>query len=302
MPVKVQCPNCSHELAAPEEMVGQAVACPLCNSQFVISGESASPPASSMPPVSGSPSGNASPAEPPVQKSSAPPSGAARFKGMESTTQNPAEPPSSPPASTPPPTPLSSTKQQPRKSKSPTATKKQRKKPAGQAKFVTAAATKTDLRLGEDGKLPELAIADGLEREAKGETNAQANPLVMILVFGLSVGLTLAMLFMEPTTAKLESETKKSARNSLNRYFGTAPLKPYELLLREAIERHDKGDGKQETRRYRKVMNMLMDEHLDPINGLTGWPTHTQAEGDDEVEIPPSDKHLKGLLSKLLER
>ncbi len=286
MPVKVKCPSCDHELAAPEEMVGQAVACPLCNSQFVISGNSTAPALNPMPPVSGPPGGGVSSAEPPVQSS--PPSnpGTAKFKGAP---QNPAEPPPSGGAMSPPSTPPKQKTQPPKK--------KQPKKRAGQAKFVSASATQTDLRLGDDGKLPELAIADTIERESAAEATSQSNPILLITVFAVSVGLSLALLFLDSSSVKSESESKQEAREEvINRYFGdanSAALKDYQLVLRKAIAFHDKGNYREERRHYRRVMDMLVEERENDLSGLTGLPSH---------DVMPNDEDLKRQLDTLLKQ
>jgi len=153
------------------------------------------------------------------------------------------------------------------------------------ARFISAEAARSTLKLAEDGQLPELHLRDGDQQEKTHEKSKSVRPLVRICVLSLSVLLSIAMVLMDtgPQSAS-KSQLRDEARQLIEEnYFGSpqgkTPLEPYQKLLREAQREYDRGDYKAERELYREVLKLLRAERGLTERGLTGSQTR-----DKELE------------------
>jgi hypothetical protein len=291
MPLTIQCPRCSRELTAPDELVGQLAACPDCSTQFPIvpNGNPAEPPAPST--ADDSPTASDSRwADPPPSAQTEPPSQLEHVSmsaGMPSAMEPPSAKPT-PKTQSSPATSADTAANSPVQSptKSPTSRKPK------QAKFISGDAQSTSFQLGADGELPRLKLEEK-KKEKTDDEGGSSSPLVLLLAVGVSLMLTAVMLFVPSETTTSESGGKAAARDMLRLYYigKEAPFEAYQLTLREALQAHSRGDAKTERRRYRKVLDMLKAEGHDKYKGLTGR---------SNAQSPPHDRHLAEQLTVLL--
>lgn len=158
-----------------------------------------------------------------------------------------------------------------------------RKKPAKQgdktdsrrqtARFITDRSGETLVRLGEDGQLPELHLAEvGGARRADPRKNPQGNPVLVYAALAFSVLASIVLLVLEPEVGG-PAKSRTEARSVIIRDFvgkPEEPLKPHQQLLREAALAQSRGDAKSEREALRKVLQMLNSEDRNPFVGLTG--------------------------------
>ena len=160
------------------------------------------------------------------------------------------------------------------------------------AKFITDRKGETLVRLGEDGHLPELALAEVTAPKAdKRKQSSQGNPALIYGALGFSLLASLAMLFLDPSVMDEKSLSKSEARQAVMRDFvggDNGPIKPFQQLLRDAGLAYSRGDGKSEREAYQKVLKLLNSEDKNPFTGITGT-----AEDDERLK-----KHLAILLSR----
>jgi hypothetical protein len=161
------------------------------------------------------------------------------------------------------------------------------------ARFITANPTERRIDLGADGRLPELVLQEGNKSEQTPSADRTSNPLVLIAVLTVSFGLSAAMLFVDTGARHSESHRKAIARDELAQHYTQSPrrLEPYQELLRQALQLHNQGKYADELVCYRRVLDMLHEEHRENLKGLTGVRRGAS---------PPSDEHLESLLSQLL--
>jgi len=170
------------------------------------------------------------------------------------------------------------------------------KRRMNRAVFKTADTAKSQVHLGADGQLPELHLEEGPIKERPTEERKQTNPLVLMAVLGISVSLSVLLLLYDGETTQGEHHSKATARQVISeKYLSTAPLEPYQVLLREAQQAHAQGNIQLEQRRYRRVLDMLHAEDKNKNVGLTGL-----AEPSLNSQDAPNDRELEQLLSKLL--
>ena len=158
------------------------------------------------------------------------------------------------------------------------------------AKFITDRKGETLVRLGEDGHLPELALAEVTSpKHDKRKRPSQGNPALIYGALGFSLLASLAMLFLDPATMDERSLSKNEARQSVMRDFvgsDKGPIKPYQQLLRDAGLAQSRGDSRSEREAYLKVLHLLNSEDKNPFTGITG------TAKEDEI----LKKHLAVLL------
>jgi uncharacterized protein YbaR (Trm112 family) len=294
MPIKIECPRCKTPLQVPNRLAGAYVHCPHCKGRLWVAKdapadatrgdvvgvssrggtvEAGAAPGPQPPPAPGSLLIGSVPdaaAPLPPQASSAPSSAPAEIglparKPRKSSAM--ARVPPAPPPIPPP-----------------------RKK---LARFITAEAADSTLRLAADGKLPALRLE---EDDAKGKPAAKSrsvNPLVMLGVLSMSIVLSV-LLVLIPDASPTSSGTSQQAlmRKKIEEdYFGAEgienkDLEPYQMLLRKAQQANTRGDRKMEREDYRKVLEMLRVERPPHERGLTGSRSR--------------DKELKEAISVLL--
>lgn len=160
------------------------------------------------------------------------------------------------------------------------------------AKFITDRKGETLVRLGEDGHLPELALAEiTAPRHDKRKRPAPGNPALIYGALGFSLLASLAMLFLDSAVTDERSLSKTEARQAVMHNFvggDKGPIKPYQRLLRDAGLAQSRGDFKSERENYKKVLRLLNSEDKNPFTGITGT-----EEGDKDLK-----KHLAVLLGR----
>ena len=138
------------------------------------------------------------------------------------------------------------------------------------------------MKLTAEGKLPELALSETTSRKpAKTESNT--SPLVLGLVLVGSTLMSILLLVADFEGGSASSETLDDAREKLKTFYvsETGPLKPYQVLLREAQLARGRGDGKSERELYWRVRDLLRSEQE---NRFTGAGVTGTKSGDDELK------------------
>ena len=153
--------------------------------------------------------------------------------------------------------------------------------PKKTARFAAAVNAPSTVTLTSDGKLPELQLTEALSKAKGTETKKGSNPLLLIAVFTVSALCTLLMLFSDPSGAPTVRNDAATAHQELQHYYLNVPGSPkaYHNLLRESQRAYARGDRKTERDAYKKVLEMLHAEGLDPYKGMTGTPS-----GDRDLE------------------
>lgn len=225
MTMTVACPGCATQLAVAPELVGQLLGCPHCHTQFQVAAPPAGAPASPSAPQA------ASPAQPSA-------AGAApRWRGdagaIPSGFQlNDAAPPAAP------------------------------LKPAI-PKFKPADPATTVVPLVQDGKLPELALAEIANRPKSAPAEEKkSRPLALTLVLGASLVLSVFLSLADFSPSDSDADAQRQARVQIARFYqeSGAALEPYQLLLRDAQRARSRGDHESEHAKYREVLRMLRAE------------------------------------------
>jgi len=239
MPIRLNCPRCKTPLQVPSKKAGGYVNCPHCKGRLWVSKDAAAEATPSAPM-----------AEPPLKSAPAavefaPPSA----KASESSTPGGAKP-------EPPPPPV------PRKNV---------------ARFITTETADSTLRLAADGKLPELQLEEGQDKQKQNEKSSSLNPLALFGILSISVGVSIMLALFGPEPRADSRGSDKAYQRYLieKSYFGSgnideSDLKPYQLLLREAQMAHTRADLKTERECYRRVLDMLRAERGPDRKGLTG--------------------------------
>ena len=161
------------------------------------------------------------------------------------------------------------------------------------AQFITERTGETLVRLGEDGHLPNLRLAEADARPVGGPKAAsqkEGNPALLYGALGFSLLSSVLLLFLENSAPGLASSDARTARATLFRDFigeEADSLQPWQRQLREAGLAYSRGDQKAERIAYLRVLKMLNSEDLNQFTGLTG-----------HIE---DDERLRKLLATLLE-
>ncbi len=186
------------------------------------------------------------------------------------------------------------------------------------ARFITDQAGDPLVKLGADGHLPDLALQEmgAAAVQEKAPADAQSKPLTLIAAFVVSVGLSLAMLFLDLEVASSSAQQSEVARKAIAIFYGSenAPLEQYQKLLRRANWAHSQGDFEGEKKLYRDVLRMLRAENRNSVTGLTRLPLEASQKFDhltiaelkslngptDQFLDLKNDDRLERLLSILL--
>jgi len=184
---------------------------------------------------------------------------------------------------------------------SPTRPRKAAEKKGRQtARFITDGPGEPLVRLGDDGQLPELSLA---EAGAEGKVTSkpkESNPYLLVGVIFFSLLMTGAMLFMEGEEPTLPTQDHAAARQEMSEYLGTdtESLAPYQLALRRSRQAWARGDRNGEKAELRRVLRMLRSEakeRLQKFSGLTG-----RLDYDYDDASKRSDRRLEELIAILL--
>jgi hypothetical protein len=127
-----------------------------------------------------------------------------------------------------------------------------------------------------------LLLVDG--PEAAGKSGSESSPVPLwgaLLAVAASTAISLILILNDLDGSQSAGEQKNEARAKLEAFYASeiAPLKPYQIQLRQAQLAHSRGDRKAEREHYRKVLSQLRAEGRSKFQGLTGTPT-----GDAELD------------------
>ncbi|HZZ73390.1 MAG TPA: hypothetical protein VFE24_14140 [Pirellulales bacterium] len=155
------------------------------------------------------------------------------------------------------------------------------------ARFAAQLNAPSTVALTSEGKLPELHLTEALSK-SKHEAKRESNPVLLVVVFGVSILCTAMMLFYNPSADTTDKDTPDAARRALIPFYqeATGPAQPYQDLLRDSERAHARGDRKAEMNDYRHVLDLLHEEGRNQYKGLTG--------------VPSKDRELERLLGTLL--
>ena len=137
------------------------------------------------------------------------------------------------------------------------------------ARFVTADAAESSLKIAPDGQLPNLQLQD-VDKKDKSQGKARSiPPLVLVAAWVFSVLMTIAIFMFSGNnsdSAALTREKAHAMQEIEDQYFGdpwhpgAQGLLPYQLLLREARQARARNDLKAEKQCYRQVLDLLRTE------------------------------------------
>jgi len=283
MPQTVKCPRCGKELIAPDELIGKVAACPQCHEPIPITGSirGSTPPSTTNSPTMATVATNLPPTAAPTAAVLPPPPDVRRSNPILATmpVTAPPEPRSAQPVA------VVIANSAPAQLAGP--------RLATTARFITADPTDTRINLGADGRLPELRLDESQDIDRAATPVRSANPLILVGVLGVSFVMSAVLLFLDTETRKSESQRRADARRELevNYTQSSKGLEKYQAELRSALQSHNRRKYDEERKHYRRVIQMLRAEDVDPLKGLTGI---------RRGEAPPSDEHLESLLSELL--
>lgn len=271
----VNCPTCEWTLGVPGKLLGQAVSCPKCESEFLAQEEHAtdekptkkkrnknrlrSPSSSSLPAPqlttrTSGPNRGSSPSdfEPPKRENHNQLRSPRRDADDEVSTESSGR----------------------GLTKGSTETKNQ-----VTARIIQAETEPEDFV--KDGELPTLQLKDD-EKKKDDQGELRSRPIFLGLVICASVLSSGLMLFFADFSPKVDESVLNKARDKIRMFYSVRPdveLKPYQLELREAQLAHSRNDRAGEIAAYRKVMNRFRAEDKNKFVGVTGSPI-----ADEELE------------------
>lgn len=154
------------------------------------------------------------------------------------------------------------------------------------AKFITDRPGDPLVRLGTDGRLPELSLNEATA--AQREQRRERNPWILYAVLGGSMIFSTLLLLIDPQGSAPRSDSQETARHSLSYFYKgeEEKLQPYQKLLRRAVLAHAQKDFKDERRLYFRVLDLLDAADIrDPanLNGLTGKQTGRGRSSDADL-------------------
>jgi len=159
------------------------------------------------------------------------------------------------------------------------------------ARFISDRTGEPLVRLGEDGQLPALELAElAEETPQERRPKSTSNPLLLYGLIGFSFVASLGMLLINPESGGTSSTSEQArSRLALREFYGTngEHLERYQELLRRALVCNSQGDWDGERQAYRQVLQMLNASDIrDPRrhpNGLTGKQTKRGRNSDDDL-------------------
>jgi hypothetical protein len=159
------------------------------------------------------------------------------------------------------------------------------------ARFINDRTGEALVKLGEDGQLPALELAELTEEQPRERREARkSNPLLLYGVLASSFVMSLLMLVIDPTArSAADGREHAEARAALQEFYGDPQhsLLRYQALLREALVHQSQGDFTGERDAYRQILRMLNSTDIrnpkTSPNGLTGKQTGRGRSSDDEL-------------------
>lgn len=141
------------------------------------------------------------------------------------------------------------------------------------ARFITDRGGDRLVALGEDGKLPELTLAEDQARAAPQRRSREGKPALLYVAVGFSLLASMLLLLIDADAGRSSAEERAIARQEITEYYGSGATPPaaWQRLLREARQAHSLGDRAAERRAYRRVLELLNSEDVrNTYTGLTG--------------------------------
>jgi len=258
MAIRISCPRCKTALVVPHELAGRYAKCADCGGRLWVPADA---PASGATPAPAA--ARRARSQPPPPPPGAP---GAAVRGNPASAAPPQAPPVASPVANPgaaaapaPPVAVPAAPQSGRKT----------------ARFITPEAADSTLKLAEDGKLPDLALREGQRKDRARTESTTVNPLVLFIVLTASVVLSVFLVMMDftPVDQRLARDQAR-ARLAIEQEFlasaGAEQPERYQVLLREALLEHSRGNFAEERRLYRRVLRLLRAELPDEQQGITG--------------------------------
>lgn len=308
MGLSFHCPKCRAAVPALPTQMGQQVTCPACQTPFRLSpamlggnGQSGAPKPAAAPVAAA-----AAPVPPPIVSHPAMAPGKTTVAEMvaKAATARWIGPAAAPPSSSPPsvaasavaPPPVVAPAALARPVAAPAAARPAAPQVAAPmpqparpnvARFIAAESKDSTVQLTAEGKLPELALAEATGRKPK-TSESSASPLVLGLALCASTIVSLLVVVYDFDGGKTTQQID-AARAQLERFYVTesGPLRPYQILLRDAKRAHSHGNLALEHQNYRKVLDLLRSEARGQFTFLTG------SKSEDE--------ELQSLLGEILD-
>ncbi|HUG90400.1 MAG TPA: hypothetical protein VML55_06185 [Planctomycetaceae bacterium] len=165
------------------------------------------------------------------------------------------------------------------------------------ARFITDATGEPLVKLGEDGHLPELALAEGAARTRRPAGRSEGSPLAVYLAIACSVLLSLILLLLPDGASGPSARETARARQNVEEFYERrgSEIRPWQRLLREARLARGRGDRASERQAYRRVLEMLNSEEF-VRHGQASVGAAPSLTGDRK-----SDQRLRELIAVLLE-
>ncbi len=237
MPIRMHCPECRQVLAIPSRFRGQQIHCPKCSQSFAV---------------------------PAVGEESSDSQEEVTLGEDTSNGAHSGEPRSLKLA----------------EGNSPAILRKTGQAPAvaitsRKVQFIAEEPAETSLRLGRDGRLPELALATPEQPQEKEATEKSSNPALLAALLAVSFMMSLLLLFVDFEGSGTDRREAERARAEIARDFFQsasegAALADYQLYLRRAQQAHAHNDLEQERRWYRRVLDLLHVEKGKGYDTVTG--------------------------------
>jgi DNA-directed RNA polymerase subunit RPC12/RpoP len=303
MAIKLDCPRCKKPLSVPRKKLGRYVNCPRCGGRFWVPEKAADVAGADAAVSSSSTSGSLPP--PPGPHPQPPDALPATFSMGSAVTVSPGDVAPQPPAGDNAPSthdtglsPLEDGGDSPWQVMplpAPSAGLPPAVPPPGPgfktARFISAEAAQSTLKLAEDGKLPELHLREGQQRDQK-ETKTSVNPLVLFGLLAVSVALSIALVLLDvgPPQRPLKDQARREIEERFFPRDGQEPVE-YQEYLMKAQRANTQGDPEAERRAYEKVLDLLRQEHPSYSKDNRQWSVTTSPRGDED---------LKRLISVLL--
>lgn len=151
------------------------------------------------------------------------------------------------------------------------------------AKFLTDPTGESLLQLGDDGRMPELTLAElsTRKKQDKAKPKKESSPLMLYLALGISLAASMALLFLDLDPSSTTVGERKQAERAIQEFFVDrgGEVAPYQQALREARLATSRGDREQAHEAYRRVLDFLNSEDNNRFKGLTG-----SVERDEELK------------------
>ena len=253
MSQQTTCPHCGKQLAVPRELLGKKVACPRCSNRFRFSEEGEHGLSSVV---------EVTPPDPNLY----PP-------GVGPTAQNGAA--------------VGKRDSQKNSGQSKSWKTKETNTPQT-ARFIERDANATNVTLGADGQLPELALASEDSQPESVSDSESSHPWLMMVVLCVSVLLSVLILIVdEPPqfgTGDRAEDRHAELVEIMESCEGSDPaVREIRWLLAHAVQAYNRGDSREEKQYYRQILNVLNREDAPKYGGFSG-----------------RDKELKELLGELM--